>query len=473
MTESSTMADSQLMTQCPFCKTVFRCSEKQLAIADSKVRCGACFSIFNGKARRVDENFELLIARAKRKHLRYDNSEDLSPNTLLVNIVLAQPGSAKRDALDEAFDSFEKDIDSIVQATKDEPDSSPDGIDKRALLSDINKEIQSLEDDFSEWEEQTADQLEQQMRKDAFAFDEEGRDRRGLSQKFEAAKEKDDIFGDLDAFANKLENQADPHSERSARHDTPRNDELEEIEALEASLARDLDKFTGDLIEEIELADVKPGFSQEPPKREKKKPKPAQKKKAKEKPKPQPAAASPKKAKEQKSQRKKPKNETKLPFKQPLRVPLPVWMVGSVILLLGLYSQILLVQKERLSQHPTFRSHIVLTCSLFGCEVPALKDLDKIVLVERLVVPNSQRDDVLDVKLVIANTAKFEQPFPDIELIFTDHVGTKVASRRFKPEEYIMRTTDITTIPPDVEVNIRFSVKQPKKKVTGFQFEFH
>jgi hypothetical protein len=43
----------------------------------------------------------------------------------------------------------------------------------------------------------------------------------------------------------------------------------------------------------------------------------------------------------------------------------------------------------------------------------------------------------LKVDVLIINNAPFDQPFPDLELVFTDINENPVAARRFTPDEYL------------------------------------
>lgn len=50
------MSESQpLITECPSCRTRFRVTVEQLAVADGRVRCGACLAVFDGQEAEVTE----------------------------------------------------------------------------------------------------------------------------------------------------------------------------------------------------------------------------------------------------------------------------------------------------------------------------------------------------------------------------------------------------------------------------------
>ncbi|MCY3622848.1 MAG: DUF3426 domain-containing protein [Gammaproteobacteria bacterium] len=50
------MSESQsLISECPSCQTRFRVTAEQLAVADGRVRCGACLAVFDGREAQVRE----------------------------------------------------------------------------------------------------------------------------------------------------------------------------------------------------------------------------------------------------------------------------------------------------------------------------------------------------------------------------------------------------------------------------------
>ena len=51
------MSESEpLITECPSCRTRFRVTEEQLAVADGRVRCGACLAVFDGREGEVRDD---------------------------------------------------------------------------------------------------------------------------------------------------------------------------------------------------------------------------------------------------------------------------------------------------------------------------------------------------------------------------------------------------------------------------------
>lgn len=64
-------SDPPLIAGCPSCRTRFRVTEKQLAVADGRVRCGACLAVFDGREAMatpttvVDDPIDVLLERSQ------------------------------------------------------------------------------------------------------------------------------------------------------------------------------------------------------------------------------------------------------------------------------------------------------------------------------------------------------------------------------------------------------------------------
>lgn len=76
-------------------------------------------------------------------------------------------------------------------------------------------------------------------------------------------------------------------------------------------------------------------------------------------------------------------------------------------------------------------------CQLTGCVLPPLTDISAIRS-ERLQITNHpMNNEYLQVDLQLINSASFAQPFPALELTFTDHRGNVTAADRLSPTEYL------------------------------------
>ncbi|MDE0443324.1 MAG: DUF3426 domain-containing protein [Gammaproteobacteria bacterium] len=56
------MSESQpLIAECPSCQTRFRVTEEQLAVAEGRVRCGACLAVFDGREAEVSDDETAIV----------------------------------------------------------------------------------------------------------------------------------------------------------------------------------------------------------------------------------------------------------------------------------------------------------------------------------------------------------------------------------------------------------------------------
>lgn len=142
--------------------------------------------------------------------------------------------------------------------------------------------------------------------------------------------------------------------------------------------------------------------------------------------------------------------------------------VALIFLLLGQYSYF---QRDELAQYPELRPWLGRLCMLAGCEVPLQKDVSRIGLVNRVVQSHPQQDNALLIDVTLVNDASFTQPYPVLELRFSDLNNRLVAGRRFRPEEYLAPGTDISQgMSPKEPVHLALEIADPGKDAVSFQF---
>ena len=80
----------------------------------------------------------------------------------------------------------------------------------------------------------------------------------------------------------------------------------------------------------------------------------------------------------------------------------------------------------------------------------------------------------LVVAAVLVNRADFKQPFPVIELRFTDLGGNIVAGRHFYPEEYLAGELSGRKIMPVRQpVHISLEIVDPGTQAINYELYFH
>lgn len=120
------------------------------------------------------------------------------------------------------------------------------------------------------------------------------------------------------------------------------------------------------------------------------------------------------------------------------------------------------------------REWAVNACQYLFCEVPPVTDVNKIITNQLVVRANQAYANILDVDAVIMNQLDIPQPFPIIELRFTDLNGQSVASRRFFPKDYLnAEILAKNLMPSNVPVYITLTIIDPGETAVGYTFNFY
>jgi hypothetical protein len=112
-------------------------------------------------------------------------------------------------------------------------------------------------------------------------------------------------------------------------------------------------------------------------------------------------------------------------------------------------------------------------CDWVDCELPLQRDLGQIRLLSHMVQFHPRYQDSLLITATLINRAEFTQVYPEVELQMTDLQQRVIASRRFKPEEYLVAQANDGLMPRNIEIPLMLEVVDPGNEVVGFRFEFH
>ncbi|MFC3114283.1 DUF3426 domain-containing protein [Cellvibrio fontiphilus] len=114
-----------------------------------------------------------------------------------------------------------------------------------------------------------------------------------------------------------------------------------------------------------------------------------------------------------------------------------LWTTLSLVGLIALAVQIAWFKFDALSRIEPYRTAYLFVCPYLGCELPPLVDIQQISTSNLVVREHPDTENALAVDVMLVNSAPFEQPFPDLTLVFTDIDNNLVAQRRFTPKDYL------------------------------------
>lgn len=138
------------------------------------------------------------------------------------------------------------------------------------------------------------------------------------------------------------------------------------------------------------------------------------------------------------------------------------WLLASLLLLILVAAQFFYFNFDNLSRAPQWRPFYQQACSMLGCQLPANQDMSKLTTQLFSVKVHPHYQGALLVETLLLNKADYDQPFPDILLSFKDLNDRVVASRRFKPSQYLSgEMAGQNSIPSRTPVHIAIEVINP------------
>jgi predicted Zn finger-like uncharacterized protein len=149
---------------------------------------------------------------------------------------------------------------------------------------------------------------------------------------------------------------------------------------------------------------------------------------------------------------------------------------GLMVLLAGgaLAGQYIAYHFDELARQDQYRPWFQQLCPQIGCNVPSKVDIAKIKSSNLVVRSHPDFSGALVVDAIIYNRAPFSQPFPLLELRFADLNGHLIASRRFKPGEYLNGDlAGLAEMPPQTPIHIALDILDPGSKAVNYSLSFH
>lgn len=148
-----------------------------------------------------------------------------------------------------------------------------------------------------------------------------------------------------------------------------------------------------------------------------------------------------------------------------------VWGILSLIVVAALFGQYLYFNFDTKSKEMEWRPWYEKACTVLKCTLPPLVDTSQI---RSRNMTLSERNGSYVVDFLVKNHASFAQPFPNLELRFSDINGKIVARRLFKPAEYVRgELTGAKLMPAGVDIRFSIEVVKPAPDAVNFDLNFY
>lgn len=443
-----------LVTQCPFCQTRFRLSQEQLMAAAGNVRCGACLRVFNASAqppadpaasqpkpndRPSSPSGSLLI----HDDMEYDEL-DLEALGLDESIVeeVNPPGPAAEDLRSDDDFGFEilddQDATPTPEPEEDWPELTPaEQQEDEEFWAALDAELASDEQTphLTENLEPEPSPAEPNIDETDFTLDLHedfvaSSPARDFGPRVEPAISSDEpekidepLLARPTGPLRPLEDEPDHGVFLRDRHSMRQRD-LPLSDALDADELTRVEPGMGDLYALPDLHD-EPIYLDDEPRR------PRRKRRS------------------------------------------GVWALLCLVAAAALVGQFVYYNFDALARDERTRGWLETTCLLAGCNLPARVDTELLRSSNLLVRAHPEFPNALAIDAMLYNRADFSQPFPVLRMRFTDSQGREVATRRFRPDEYLSgELAGAELMPPQTPIRVALSMLDPGPQAVSYTLEF-
>ena len=405
------MTDS-FVTQCPHCQTSFRVSHAQLSVARGVVRCGSCLQVFN----------------AAKQLLEQAGKEPVAP--VVPATVEAPPPAEPRAISQKQWTAAELDLDSL------DLDEELARLEQREIqptteFTRHREDTLSARRDNAETEEPWSDSLFSESAADRAQTEEED-----LPEPEQVPNKPSRTEPSLSLEPVEPEDEATPpqlrlhdpldtpvHHERlSATASDEHDDDLPSIEPLRKRRERSEPGVRTDVLQDLTDDPLQLDWQ-----------------------------------------------KRRSPWGRRL-----FWLLLIVLGAGALAGQYVAYHFDELARQDQYRPWFQQLCPQIGCTVPTKVDIAKIKSSNLVVRSHPEFNGALVVDAIIYNRAPFSQPFPLLELRFADLNGHLIASRRFKPGEYLSGDLEgMAEMPPQTPIHIALDILDPGAKAVNYSLSFH
>lgn len=426
------------ITQCPRCGTSFRVTEAHLAVAAGAVRCGSCLHIFNAR----------------------DHWTDAAPVT---------PAKSEKPLAQKHVEEIEIDDDALFDDETplfDDDEPAPTKTGSGSIFNPADDDFGIIDDggpeqfsetflDINSWEEDTGNSFNRERVSDTetTAADESTElawTRKLLEEDDEKtaaalnAPARSAVFDDFDSILDAVPeiDEAESHSEPDAAEPAESGEFSAEFLNLDADYSaapREAVK-TAARDEEVVLESMH--------------------------------------ADPTSSEAERPLFALRDFEQEPLQLhqfvhesswPKILWRIGLVAALVLSGWQYVYFNLNELARG-SLRPWLAQACGVLGCVLPPQFDIAQIRTNSLLVRSHPTHRGALAVDAIITNQADFPQPYPTLQLQFSDLNGAPVAGRHFQPGEYLSgELTGARLMPVRQPVHIALELVDPGARAVNYQ----
>ncbi len=147
------------------------------------------------------------------------------------------------------------------------------------------------------------------------------------------------------------------------------------------------------------------------------------------------------------------------------------WSLGCIAASVLLAAQLLWFNRIDWSQQPQLTDFYQILCNQVDCAIPPRQAVNLIRNHQLVVRTHPRFSDALSIDLLLENTADFRQPFPAIDLNFSDIRGRTVARRLLQPSDYLDASLDPLNMPYAQPFQVNLSILDPGPRAVSYEIQ--
>jgi len=416
------MSDS-FVTQCPHCRTSFRVSQAQLSAAQGAVRCGACLHVFNAQQHLQEKPLAAIPPAVHVAKLK-----ESTPKQPATDVTVERKDSLDTVRIHDDLDLDSLDLDEELARLEQEEQFRSNNLAQPHKPQDAQPPLVIAPAAKSKADEDWAERLIAESQGPAAS-------KPVLSPAEKTTKSTKQTAVSITSDSTQ-ENRDDSFERREPAFGTGSEKDSETADDYEETDAE---------IEEIELA--------------------------------LPAPDRDKPARFSNSDNLLELNQDPLLLEwQPPSKPWGRWLGWALLNLLAagaLVGQYTLYHFDELARQDQYRPWFESICPQLGCALPPKVNVDLLKSSNLVIRSHPDFSGALVVDAILYNRANFAQPFPLLELRFSDINNKPLANRRFKPSEYLAgELAGESEMPPQTPIHISLDILDPGQEAVNYTLIF-
>ena len=412
--------DQTRITQCPKCDTTFRITPAQLKVANGAVRCGACLNVF-----RAAEHFQ--AAAEETPVLQDDRTQDLFSDDKGLTGTSTDESQSIIDDDDGLIDDSGY-IGKFSLKPNEQAKSTNDPQSFKTDFSDIIDDSGHIDDDFlidddnGLIEDEKAPPKAVEFNEDFLSLDTEDKSGAFYSSKNDLESTVKESESEDESWAHALLDDSEDF-EPAPKAKSPSETEIEAPKKKTKPPKKDIfpNQTIGAAFDQFEAAPL----------------------------------------------------DLSLP-EQKKRHKAILMGLACIAMVFTLVAQAAYFNFDQWARQDNYRPWYKVACQTLDCTLPASYDLARIrTTASPQVSSHPKFKNALMIDVLFMNSAEFTQPFPKLELTFSNAGGKVIAHRLFSPGEYLAgEASGLTMMPVRTPIHIALEISDPGKNANNYQVRF-